>query len=270
MKIPFIYMASLLSFLLVGCGARNEKVLHQGTFNGQKYVVKSYETRDFNNKRVDWLLQMGDLPALPINVTMKFGAPVLPKSAITTDWGVPYSDEIFGQTERTYFGAPPAYSNEGDDYSKTRQVQHDETMLYVSPAIPADRYRQYASMMKSEWAKIDKALVVPANNGFPRIVGVAHSVRPFFIRHFRGTIGGVAHVLRIDPDGYVNLGVDDGSAESNAESNRVRHCKVQMPGKTILLRKIYGWNDYKTSKAEIAKFKDAQGKRVGDFFRLQS
>ncbi len=261
----FLIMASLFSFLLGGCASRKDKVLYEGVYKGQKYVVKSHETHTYNGSRTDWRVQLGNLPELPINVTMKLGTPISLDGALSTDWGAPFSDEIFGQNERAYFGATPAYSSLGDDYSKTQQIQHDETMLYVHEEIQSDQYRQYAAMMKADWAKVDKALVTNSNDGFPRIVGVVHGSRQLFVRHFRGTIKGVSHVLRIDPDGYVNLHLDD----SVTDDNRMRHCKVQMPGKVIPLRKIYGWNEYKSSKAEIARFKDAQGKTPEAYFKLQ-
>ena len=262
---PFLVMASLFSFLFGGCSSPTDKVLYEGVYNGESYVVKSHETRTFNGNRTDWRVGLGALPELPINIRVRLGPPIPLQDDVTTDWAPPYSDEIFGKYERTYLGAAPVYSNKGDDYSNENKPQHDETMLYVSELVPQNQYRQYTAMMKAEWAKVNTALASDANSNFPRIIGIVHGSRRLFTRSFRGKCNGIAHVLRIDPDGYVNFGLDDGSAESNS----MRHCKVQMPQKAIVLSQIYGWKDYRTSKAEIAQFKDSEGKNPAAYFKLR-
>ena len=108
-------MASLLSLLLTGW-ALSDEVVYQGEYQGQNAVVKSHQTGNFNGTRTDWRIQLGDLPEMPVNITILYANPVPQGGETTTDWGPPYSDDIYGAHPRVYWGKAPAYSNAGDDY----------------------------------------------------------------------------------------------------------------------------------------------------------
>ena len=257
-------MASLLAFLTAGCLMPTEKVLYEGTYNGLTYVVKAHETHTVNGSRTDWRLRLGKLPELPINIIRRYGVTIELKGAVTTDWGLPYSDDLYGKYERVYVAQAPAYSNKGDAYNSLPK-QHDYTMLYMPDGIDNAVYQQYAQFMKAEWAKVDKALAL-TNLNFPHIIGLVNAPQHRFIRSFRGTANGQPLVLRTDPDGYVNFGVDDGSAEVN----HMRHCVVQMPRKAIVLHKLYTWTSYgPTTKADIQRFRDGSGKSPEAYFVLE-
>ena len=257
-------MASLLSFLFGRRVSSAKNVLYKGNYNGETFVVRAHETRSFNGNRTDWRIKLGDLPEVPINITRRRGTPIPPGGAVSTDWGVPYSDEIFGEHEHIYFGDRPDYSNVGDDYSNEMEPQHDQSLLYVSRRLSTAQFQQYAVMMTAKWAEVDASLTGDDNN-FPHLIGLVHGERPLFIRTFRGECNGVSHVLRVDPDGYVNFGIDDAAAPSN----HMRHCKVRMPGKVIALHTLYLWEDYLTTKAQIATFKDEVGQRIESTFELR-
>ena len=265
MRLTLLLMASLFSFLLGGClSSSSDKVLFEGTYQGAPYTVKSHDTSNFNGTRTDWRLQLDDLPELPVNITRLRGTPVAVDGVVTTDWGPPYSDDLFDGHERVYLSGAPAYNSVGNDYKTLPQAQHDQTMLYVSEKLSAQQFRRYAACMKAEWPRIDKALAFDPATNFPHIIGLVHGSKQRFVRNFEGLCNGVPHVLRVDPDGFVNLDPSD-----VANVNHMRHCKVQMPGKVIALHQIYGWQDYKTSKAEVSKFVDSNGKTPGDYFELK-
>ncbi len=256
-------MAPLLAFLVGGCGLPTEKVLYEGTYNGMRYVVKSHEIHTWNGSRTDWRVRLGALPELPITITRRYGTPVEPDGAVTTDWGPPYEDALYGTYERIYVGQKPAYSSKGDLYD-SQPAQHDYTMLYMSAGTDNDVFRQYAAFMNAEWAKVDEALT-PTTTNFPHIIGLVRASRQRFIRSFRGMIRGQPMVLRIDPDGYVNFDQYDNSGITN----RMRHCAVQMPRKAIVLHEIYLWSDNGATKADIRQFRDRNGKSPEDYFVLE-
>ena len=258
-------MASLFSFLFGGRSSPPKNVLYQGSYNGETFVVRAHETRAFIGSRTDWCIKLGDLPDVPINITRRRGTPIPPGGAVSTDWGVPYSDAIFGGHELIYFGDRPTYNNVGDDYSNEAEPQHDQTLLYVSRRLSPTQFAKLAAMMQARWGEVDMALTSNVDNNFPHILGLVHGERPLFIRTFRGECNGVPHVLRVDPDGYVNFGIDDEAASSN----HMRHCKVQRPDKVIELPTLYLWADYQTTKAQIATFRDVNGQSIENTFELR-
>ena len=71
-------------------------------------------------------------------------------------------------------------------------------------------------------------------------------------------------MLRIDPDGYVNFGMDDGSADSNHD----RHSPIRMPGKEILVRTLYNLEAERWSLADFRDITDWTGRRVDAYFRV--
>ena len=257
-------MSSLFSFLFGRGTSPDKNVLYKGSYNGETYTIRVHETRAFNGSRTDWRIKLGNLPEVPINITRRRGTPIPPGGAVSTDWGVPYSDEVFAGHELIYFADRPTYSSSGDDYSREMEPQHDQTLLYVSRRLSTAQFRTYAEMMTARWKEVDLALTKDDNN-FPHLIGLVHAERPLFIRTFRGICNGAPHVLRVDPDGYVNFGVDD----AEASSNHVRHCKVQMPGKVIVLSALYLWRDYQTTKAQVATFKDENGESIESAFELR-
>ena len=259
-----VSLFSTLSLLLTGCASSDEMV-YQGQYQGQNATVKAHQTSNFNGTRTDWRIQLGDLPQLPVNITLMTANPVPVNGETTTDWGPPYSDSIYGAHQRIYWGQKPAYSSSGDDYRNSPKAQHDTTVLYASENLSQQQFERYAAWMKADWARVDAALASDPDSNFPNLIGLVHGSKALFTRSFRGSCHGVAYVLRTAPDGYVNFGEDDGSAEIN----HMRHCKVRMPGKIIALHNIYLWKDYRATKADILRFKDDQGEHPDAYFTLQ-
>lgn len=256
-------MASFLAFLTGGCLTPTENVIYEGTYKGLQYTVTAHETHTVNGSRTDWRVRLGELPELLINITRRYGTPIQSVGAVTTDWGPPYDDALYGRHEHIYFGEKPVYSSKGDTYDGTPE-QHDYTMLYLSAGIGHGVFQQYAAFMSSEWTKVDKALALSTPN-FPHIIGLVGAPQQRFIRSFTGQVRGKPMVLRIDPDGYVNFGPDDGSAELN----HMRHCLVQLPRKAIVLHELYTWTTYGATKADIQRFRDGIGKSPEAYFALE-
>ena len=257
-------MASWLALLTAGCFGSADKVVYKGTHNGLNYVVKARETRNWNGSRTDWVLKLKGHPELPVIITNRWGTPVEPDGLVSTDWGPPYSDAIYGKYERMYVGNAPAYTNTGDDYRDSVVRQHDYTMLYMPPGSEKKDFDAYSGLMKAEWAAVDKALTADDAYYFPHLIGLVSAPREPFIQRFRGSKNGVKHVLRIDPDGYVFFGFDDGSADGNHD----RHSPVQMPKKEILLRTIYNIDAYGWQLDDFRKMRDEKGKSPEAYFKL--
>ena len=255
-------MASLLAFLTGGCTP--DKVLYQGTHNGLDFVVKAHETKVWVGSRTDWVLKLEGHPELPIIITKRWGTPVTPDESVSTDWGPPYTDAIYGKFDRMYLGNAPAYSNGGAELSDTVARQHDYTMLYMPPGCDATDFAAYADLLKTEWDKVDKALTADDNTYFPHLIGLVCSPRERFIQRFRTTKDGVQYVLRIDPDGYLNFGPDDGSADWN----HVRHSPVQMPGKEILVHTIYATEAQTWQLDDFRNMNDRKGKSLNAYFTV--
>ena len=256
-------MASWLAFLTSGCLIPTETTVYEGTYNGLNYVVKAHETHTVNGSRTDWRVRLGKLPELPINITRLYGITIAPDGVVTTDWGPPYDDALYGSYDRTYIGTKPAYSSQGDKYDGTPD-QHDYTMLYLPDNTDKAVFEQYAAFMKSEWPKVDKALT-GVNNNFPHIIGLVNAPRQRFFRRFRGVVHGKPMILWVEPDGYVNFQEDDVSAEGN----HMRHCIVQMPRKAIVLHDLYFWTTYGATKTDVQRFRDKSGNSPEAYFTLE-
>ena len=81
-------LISMVSLLLTGC-ASSDEVVYQSQYQGQNAVVKAHQTSNFNGTRTDWRIQWGDLPELPVNITLMYANPVPLNGETTTDWGRP-------------------------------------------------------------------------------------------------------------------------------------------------------------------------------------
>jgi hypothetical protein len=256
----------LLTFLTAGCFTPTDKVIYKGTHNGLNFTVKAHETHTWNGSRIDWILKLDGHPELPIIITKRWGTPVEPDGIISTDWGPPYSDALYGKFSRMYLGNAPAYVNIGDNYRDSVARQHDYTMLYMPVGSDEKDFAAYSSLMKAEWAAVDKALTMDDTGYFPHLIGLVGAPREIFVQRFRGSKNGVTHVLRVDPDGYVNFGIDDGSADKNHD----RHSPVQMPQKEILLHTIYTIDADGWQLDDLRNMKDQKGKRVEAYFKVSN
>ena len=131
-----------LSQWLSSCSFARWKTVYAGTYNGTAYVLQEREEKGFSTNHIDYRVRLGDLPAAEITPG-------------TTDWGPPYSNDIFGASPYCYTAPTiPAYQNEPD--SATQAGQHKYALLYLSPkTFSRADYDQYCGFMKNEWPTID-------------------------------------------------------------------------------------------------------------------
>lgn len=264
MKTASILTIPLMIFSFAGCAIGNNKVLYRGSFEGKQFTVRTHVTATFNGSRTDWRLKLDGHPALPINIIQRWGTPVALKEPETTDWGPPYSDEIYGKYERMYLVTAPAYTNVPYSYHEPVKRLHDYTMLYMPPGLSSKDFNTYARLLKTEWAAVDKALTADSESCFPHLIGLVNAPRPLFIKRFRGTKDGVQYELRIDPDGFVDV-----QPGEPYDRNHVMHSPVQMPRKAIRIHTIYGNDVYALTVTDIRTFRDSQGHAIEEYFKLE-
>ncbi|MBO0951063.1 hypothetical protein [Fibrella forsythiae] len=236
----------LLSLLgLIACD--NAHTVLKGSFKGKPYELLSIETKGFSTNRIDYALKLGSYKQVRID-------------ALTTDWGPPYADELYGNARRVYIDKSPApYSNQGDDPQR-----HPATMLYLSPErFSKDVFEQYASLLQSEWPVIDQQFARDEYDRFPRILGLVYGEPQSFARLFTGKKEGKPHAIKVEPDGRVRYSplTDWANDEYSGLSD-----KVQMPGKHIYVAtgKLTG-----LTLAQVQSYKDELGKTLSDYFLVQ-
>lgn len=236
----------LLAFLgLFAC--ENTQTVFVGTFKGETYRLLSVETKGFSTNSIDYALKLGRLKPVKID-------------ALTTDWGPPYADDVYGNAPRVYLNvAQPPYSNERDD-----PQQHPGTMVYLSPnRFTIQAYTQYANLLKSEWPRIDRQFSRHDDDRFPQIMGLVYGEPQTFTRTFRGKQTDKDYLIQIRPDGRIQYTPEKEWA--NEEYSGLSE-KVQMPGKLIY---VATGKEARLSLAMIQTYRDTAGKTLGDYFLLR-
>jgi hypothetical protein len=240
------HLMTLFSFLsLFGCA--NTQTLHEGTFNGVPYKLQSIENKGFSTNSITCAVKLGRWKAAPID-------------ALTTDWGPPYADDLYGNTRRVYLNKNhKPYQNEPDN-----AVQHPSTMLYLSPSRFSEQaFAEYSAFMQSEWPNIDQQFTQSAYNRFPHIIGLVHGDQTDFVRIFRGKKEGKNYSISVEPDGRVRFEQD---SQYGAEEYSGLSEKIQMPGKIIFV--AVGKNAG-LSMQELLTYKELDGKTLADYFTLR-
>ncbi|MCY7357260.1 MAG: hypothetical protein LH609_07265 [Rudanella sp.] len=236
----------LLALLgLTGC--RTETVIYSGAFDSEPYELLSVETKGFSTNSIHYIIKSERMKSLEIN-------------AVTTDWGPPYADDLYGNALRTYLTDKPiVYRNEPDN-----AVQHPSTMLYLSPKrFGRATFELYTRFMKSEWPKIDRQFGHQEYSNFPHIIGLVYGKQDDFARTFTAKREGKNYSITIEPDGRIRYSVDkNGPSEEYSGLSE----KVQMPGKVIY---VATGKDAGLPLSAFQAYKDKSGKTLGDYFALQ-
>jgi hypothetical protein len=239
MRKPTIFMliASLLN--LLGCNKKKE--LASGEYLGTQYVVQSVEHQNFIASHFTYEVKLGNLPKVPIN-------------AHTTNWGPPYSPEVFGSTPLAYNGVPyPAYT---DSLNLGKPCY---TLLYLDPDQFNDEvFAKYVAFFKKEWPALDPKVAGEAFNDFPHLIGLVHGTPKQFTKQFSGEAFGQKMVITVTPDGRVSFGTADGSSEQSSGLANM----VQMPGRHVPLVRA----TWAIGPEVLAQFKDKDGKTLSDYF----
>jgi hypothetical protein len=126
-KILIMGLLTTLGTALQSCTDGWEN-LHEGEWDGKKYVVqfKSESGYFSSSNNIAYRLRLGELPYLPVN-------------AQTTDWGVVYSTDIFGQDVFEYI------TTKDIQYSNREEPVGARAFLYVSPKdVRQQEYEAYS------------------------------------------------------------------------------------------------------------------------------
>ena len=182
----------MLKTLLNLFGCATTQTIYTGTFNNETYALCSVETKGFSTNSISYELKLSRWKSVRID-------------ALTTDWGAPYADDLYGDARRMYSSPEhTAYRNEPDNF-----IDHQATMLYLSPSrFPAASFTYFVDFMKTEWPKIDRQFATHAYSRFPHIIGLVYGEQPDFVRTFRGNRAGKKYLIRVEPDGRVRYMVD--------------------------------------------------------------
>lgn len=233
--------------LLISLGCANRQTIHTGTFDNETYELKSVETQGFSTNSISYELTLGRWKSAKID-------------AITTDWGAPYADDLYGNARRVYIRPDHiAYRNEPDN-----AVDHQATMLYLSPSrFSPDAFARYADFMKAAWPGIDRQFATDRYNRFPHIIGIVYGKQRDFARTFRGRHEGKAYLIRVEPDGRIRYMLD--SQGANDEYSGLSE-KVHMPGKIVYLAT---GKDARLTLAQVRTYTDETDKALTDYFELR-
>ena len=248
-----------LSQWLSSCSFARWKTVYAGTYNGTAYVLQEREEKGFSTNHIDYRVRLGDLPAAEITPG-------------TTDWGPPYSNDIFGASPYCYTAPTiPAYQSEPD--SATQAGQHEYTLLYLSPkTFSRADYDQYCGFMKNEWPTIDSLYAEKKYTRFPHLIGLVYARQADITKQYNGayvpypnTEPGVSKkaFIRVQNDGRVELVDDDRWRNTSYSGLSIR---VQMPGKRLFLDTIP--HSGGLTMTTIRTFKDDHGRSPDMDFQI--
>lgn len=240
----FTTMGLLTLLGLMAC--KNTSSFYAGTFNDEPYELLSIETKGFSTNHIDYALALGRWERLEF-------------TPLTTDWGPPYADDLYGNARRIYIDQRALYSNEPDN-----ATEHKRTMLYLSPnRFSPEVFARYADFMKTEWPKIDRQFGSEPYSRFPHVIGLVYGEQPDYVRVFKGKKEGKPYMIKVEPDGRIRYVPD--TDYPNDEYSGLSE-KVQMPGKIIWIAtgKAAG-----LSLEQVRTYIDASGKGLSDYFTLK-
>ncbi len=252
MKIRFA--TRICSFLLLGnIGCNNGfKTFKEGTHNDIEYELQSRSRSGMfaATNTVDWRIKLGNFPPVPVN-------------AVVTDWGPPYSTDIYGKDPYQFITTGEiSYSN--DPFTPGSIGVH-HTMLYVSPqTLSKTQFETFSHFVMDEWPRITDSVTGNESRSFPHIIGLVYGDQSTYKQEFHGAHDGQAMILRIEPDGRVRLITND--AFANDVFGQISE-KVQMPGKRILLHSTAGASGL--TMDELRHFKDKDSVAVTERFSIQ-
>ena len=225
--------------------------IETGTYKGTKYQLQERSSSGMFSvsNSLDWRIKLGDLPALPIN-------------ANTTEWGPPYSTDIYGADAYLFISdKDTVYKNQ---LPAPEALKTFYSMLYVSPAaIDEGAFEEYYTFMKDAWPGIDSSNTQDDPRSLPHIIGLVYGNRDKYIMKFKGMHNGKPMVLIIENDGRINLVNDDKWQQENYSGLSQ---KVQMPGKKILLNPHP--QDGGLTMGELKSFRNEQQLPVDKFFSI--
>lgn len=245
-------LLTLFSSIFTSCGA-GWTTFQEGTWNGQQYAfqVRSRAGMFAVTNSLDWRIKVGKLPWVPVN-------------ALTTDWGPPYSTDIYGTDAYGFVSTHDTSYVDTPFTPGTIGVKH--TMLYISPrTLSEENYETFYRFMQEEWPRVEDSVVGTDHREFPHIIGTVYGRQEKYVRDYKGAHEGKPKIIRIEPDGRVRF-IDDDKWANESWSGLAP--KVHMPGKVLRLC---------TDKASggltmdsLRSFRDAGGRPVDVVFQIDT
>ncbi|HRP55539.1 hypothetical protein [Agriterribacter sp.] len=221
----------LLPFLFISCNTQTS-MIYETTYNGQAVTVKNIIKKRLFSTKLSQTIQWGKLKALDI-------------SEFTTNTGMPYSDDIYGDAPRVYTDTP---ASGGSNKIKV--------MLYLPPReYSPEEFEQYAAFMRSGWQEIKDKIVLDQGYRVIDIGGIVYGNDIDFEQVFRNDDN---KKITIKTNGDIFYG-DDNSVESVNLS-----ATVQMPGKIIRILKGGALN-----RDNLRNYKNKSGKSPETCFSVE-
>lgn len=192
----------------------------EGVYKGRKYEIQSRSRSGMfsSTNSLDWRIKLDPLPAVPVNANV-------------TDWGPPYSTDVYGTDAFLYItGKDTSYRNEQE---APGNIGVFHSMLYVDPSTLSEvEFETFYPFMQDEWPRISDEITGKDPREFPHILGLVYGSHSRYAQDFRGKHNNRTMILRIEADGRIRLMNDDKWA---GESYSGLSQKVQMPGKRLVL-----------------------------------
>lgn len=218
MKKTLSYLMISLMMIMQSC-AGEWRNIYAGQYDGKNYNIEVREIKGPSTNSFECRIKYGSLKPLEIN-----GA--------TTDWGVPYSTDIFGSSAFLIFDSSAAYSNipfrPGDNHIKY-------SLIYIPSKGAEDKYTAaYFELLQNEWKNIQPIINDKYGGGNTKFIGIAEGTGDNFTQKFSGKINGKPYLLVVENDGRVRWMQDD---KSHNDEYSGLSLKVQMPGKKIFFQR---------------------------------
>ncbi len=241
-----LMMLSMLTTLFTGCAGQWD-TLYKGTYNGEDYIYQVRETKGFSTNSFDWRIKLGKRKPIAIDAT-------------TTDWGPPYSNDIFGASAYLYFDSSKKYSNEPFMPGKEGTAY---SMLYIPSKDAEDDYTNtYFELLRHEWKILMPYFKQATTSGGAIIIGVVAGAPEDFEQQFKGIYNGKNMVLLVRNDGRIAFMQDD---KLQNEEFVGLWPQLQIPGKVIYIDE----NEEGLKLADLKNFKNKYGSSPLSVFKFE-
>jgi len=243
----FRFLMFCMASLFTSCNSW--KVIHTGEFAGETYSVQQKEHKGFSTNHFEWRIKLGRYSPVYIN-------------AHTSDWGPPYSDDLFRERKLLYLEKESSpYSNIPLEYYNNH---HRGTLLYVPCKENNDKNCiAYFDLFENKWPELKSLFGGMQPSGFPEIIGIVSGKSDEIEHRFYGLYEEKKIVLVIHNDGRIAIEEDKNAFAAGIASGY--YPKVVMPGKKILLSK----EPHGITRNDLLQLKNRQGETPDMYFNIE-